>query len=164
MRTASSIEKALPESLLATYREQLSAIRKFVGQAEEGEALRSLEEAMVQVFRKSFGLAHQEAEALASLAVKQPGEDPAMPAIRVVSERCALQRALVASGLAAKLRPLYVIAAEAILTAAGIPDSMIVVQDPLKQAARIPTLPPIHHQSTDLENAGHSRLFAMKWE
>jgi len=164
MRTRASIEAALPEPLLSHYRNQLSAVREFVGNLEEEAALLRLEAAMRQVFEQSFGLSRLAARALAALAARRPGEDPTMPMIRVVSERCALQRALVAGEWAAAARPLYAAVAEALLAAKNIPDDVIVVYDPTKPVARIPTLPPLHHVDNSLETAGHSRLFAMRWE
>lgn len=164
MRTTTSIEAALPESLLRLYREQLAAVRNFVGNADEDVALPRLEAAMTQTFTQAFGLSLEAARALAGLAARLPGDDRGEPSLRLVIERFALQRALAAAGMAAEVRPSYVVAAEAALAAAGIPDAQIVVHDPAKRRMKLPTLPPVHHQDADLNNAGHSRFFAIEWD
>lgn len=158
--SARRIESALPESLHEVFREQLAAVRGFVGQKTLDEVRPKLQAAMVQVLTQSLGLSKQAAHALSHVAVSRPGPDT-VPLLQVVMERCALQRALVAAGLARDVRPYYEVAARAALDALSIPADAIVEFEP---SSRVPTLPPIHSQDPTIEEGPASDIFKMKWE
>lgn len=164
MRTTTHIESALSGLLAEAYREQLAVVRRFVREMSSDDALPWLRRSMKQLFEQSLGLTRDLSDALARLATELPPPDSSIPMLTVVVERCALQRALVAAGLASAVRPYYLIAAKAAISGLSVPEKGIIVHDPRKRVARIPTLPPLHGQDRSLEHVGTSPYFKTKWE
>lgn len=159
-RTNASIEANLSGKLLDAYKEQLEQVREFLRQKGQGQGEKHARVAMKQLFEQGYGLKSEAAGALAQLAVDMPAPRDSMPKLLAISERLALQRALVQAGVGKEVRPFLLAASQGALAGQSITDEQILnFEDPEQTGRWQPSIPPLHDQDRDISKAASSEMF-----
>jgi hypothetical protein len=159
-RRSARIGDALTGDLKAHYDAQYTAVRQFAAPLDEATATGALRGAMSTVFVQAFGLGVEEGDALARLACEMPPMSDRQGRVGAMVERCSLQRALAAAGMAGDVAPYLRAAARGAVEGFKLDQSLVLTARPGDRARpNIPSLPPIHHQKTGAEHAKASPLF-----
>lgn len=159
-RTSASIEASLSGELREAYKKQLKMVRKFLREKGQGQGKEHARIAMKQLFEQTYRLGPDQAEALAQLAVDMPPPKDSMPELLAISERLALQRALIQAGVGKEVRPFLQAAGRGALEGQSIEEEEILnFEDPEQTGRWQPSLPPLHDQDRDISKAGSSEMF-----